>query len=120
MRIHDSDGDYEVALQDRPALALRERAHLFVSVHADSFKTSRPRGASLYVLRTRVAQNETEKWSEQNHNREAWVGGVSAWVNSKCFDNPNDYLFLNERARDFVLESSVDMGEAVLREMSEH
>ena len=112
------DGDYEVALEDRPALALRERAHLFVSVHADSFRTSRPRGASLYVLRTGVAQDEHEKWSEQNHNRQAWVGGVSAWVNSKCFDNPNDYLFLNERARDFVLESSVIIGEAVLAEMS--
>ena len=112
------DGDYEVALEARPALALRERAHLFVSVHADSFRNSRPRGASLYVLRPGVAQDEHEKWTQQNNNRADWIGGVSAWVNSKCFDNPSDYLFLNERAGDFVLESSVSIGRTVLREMS--
>ena len=111
-------GDYEVPLKTRRNIALRERAHLFVSIHADSFKRPQPRGASVYVLDKGKAQTELDRWSVSNENRADWAGGVASWVNSECFDEPAQYTFLNERARDVVLEDSVAIGKSVLGELS--
>ena len=112
------DGDYEVPLNTRRNIAMRERAHVFVSVHADSVSRPGPRGGSVFVLDNGKAVSELNKWHVQNENRSDWVGGVASWVNSECFDEPNQYRFLNEMPRDFVLDSSVAIGKSVLQEMS--
>ena len=111
-------GDYEVTLNMRRNIALKERAHLFVSIHADSFKNSRPRGVSAYVLDGGKAQTELDRWTVENENRADWVGGVASWVNSECFEEPDHVLFLNELAGDHVLDSSVTVGKSVLTELS--
>ena len=113
------DADYEVTLETRRNIALRERAHLFVSIHADSFKNSQPRGGSVFILGTGVAESELAKWFQQNENRADWTGGVATWVNSKCFDDPEQYRFLNNLASDAVIENSVEMGKSVLYFMSQ-
>ncbi|MCY4143122.1 MAG: N-acetylmuramoyl-L-alanine amidase [Gammaproteobacteria bacterium] len=112
------DGDYEVPLVTRRNIALGQRAHLFVSIHADSFKRPGPRGVSVYVLDSGKAQTELDRWSVENENRADWRGGVASWVNSDCFEEPDQYKFLNERARDVVLDSSVSVGKSVLAELS--
>lgn len=112
------DGDYEVPLNTRRNIAMRERAHVFVSVHADSVNRPGPSGGSVFVLDNGKAVSELNKWHVQNENRSDWVGGVASWVNSECFDEPNQYRFLNEMPRDFVLDSSVAIGKSVLQEMS--
>lgn len=112
------DGDYEVPLVTRRDIGLRERAHLFVSIHADSFTSPRPRGASVFVLATGRAQRELDRWQASNEQREEWTGGVASWVNSQCFDDPRHYSFLNTLATDAVLENSVAIGKSVLSHMS--
>lgn len=112
------DGDYEVPLNTRRNIAMMERAHVFVSVHADSVNRPGPKGGSVFVLDNGKAVSELNKWHVQNENRSDWVGGVASWVNSECFDEPNQYRFLNEMPRDFVLDSSVAIGKSVLQEMS--
>lgn len=112
------DGDYEVPLNRRRSIAMKERAHVFVSVHADSVNRPGPRGGSVFVLDNGKATTELNKWHVQNENRSDWVGGVASWVNSRCFEEPNLYRFLNEMPRDFVLDSSVAIGKRVLQEMS--
>ncbi len=111
-------GDYEVTLDSRRNHALRERAHLFASIHADSFTRPGPRGASVFVLDNSRAQTELDNWAEENENRSDWQGGVSSWVNSKCFDDPEQYRFLNDLASDAVLDHSVDLGKSVLESLS--
>ena len=111
--------DYEVPLETRRNIALRERAHLFVSIHADSFKNSKPRGGSVFILGSGNAESELSKWFRQNENRADWVGGVATWVNSECFDDPDQYRFLNDLAADAVIESSVELGKSVLYFMSQ-
>ena len=111
--------DYEVPLETRRNIALRERAHLFVSIHADSFKNSQPRGGSVFILGSGNAESELSKWFRQNENRSDWVGGVATWVNSECFDDPEQYRFLNDLAADAVIESSVELGKSVLYFMSQ-
>ncbi|MCY3884781.1 MAG: N-acetylmuramoyl-L-alanine amidase [Gammaproteobacteria bacterium] len=112
------EGDYEVPLNTRRNIAMKERAHVFVSVHADSVNRPGPRGGSVWVLDNGKATTEINKWNVQNENRSDWIGGVASWVNSRCFDEPNQYRFLNEMPRDFVLDSSVAIGKSVLQEMS--
>lgn len=112
------EGDYEVSLNHRRNIAMMERAHVFVSVHADSVNRPGPRGGSVWVLDNGKATTELNKWHVQNENRSDWVGGVASWVNSRCFDEPDQYRFLNEMPRDFVLDSSVTIGKSVLQEMS--
>lgn len=111
--------DYEVPLETRRNIALRERAHLFVSIHADSFKNPQPRGGQVFILGSGNAESELAKWFQQNENRADWTGGVATWVNSKCFDDPEQYRFLNNLAADAVIENSVEMGKTVLNFMAQ-
>jgi N-acetylmuramoyl-L-alanine amidase len=56
------DGDYFVPLEKRYAKARDEKADLFVSIHADAFKTEDARGSSVWVLSPRGATNEASRW----------------------------------------------------------
>jgi N-acetylmuramoyl-L-alanine amidase len=53
------NGDYYIALRDRVRIAREQRADLFVSVHADAFKSPHPSGASVYALSDRGATSES-------------------------------------------------------------
>ncbi len=70
------DGDYYVALRDRIRVAREQRADLFVSVHADAFKTPSVSGASVYTLSDRGATRETARWLAEKENRADLIGGV--------------------------------------------
>ncbi len=71
------DGDYFVPLEKRYAKARDEKADLFVSIHADAFKTEDARGSSVWVLSPRGATNEASRWLADRENRADLVGGVS-------------------------------------------
>src|ERR1700754_1986571 len=71
------DGDYFVPLEKRYAKARDEKADLFVSIHADAFKTSDAMGSSVWVLSPRGATNEAARWLADRENRADLVGGVS-------------------------------------------
>jgi len=71
------DGDYFVPLRERIERARRQRADLFVSVHADAFKNQRARGSSVYVLSPRGASDEASRWLAERENAADLVGGVS-------------------------------------------
>lgn len=69
-------GDYYVALRDRIHTAREQRADLFVSVHADAFKSPNVSGASVYTLSDRGASSETARWLAEKENRTDLIGGV--------------------------------------------
>ncbi|HEX7035295.1 MAG TPA: N-acetylmuramoyl-L-alanine amidase [Pseudomonadales bacterium] len=71
-------GDYYIALRDRIRLAREQRADLFVSVHADAFKSPNVAGASVYTLSDRGATSETARWLAEKENRSDLIGGVGA------------------------------------------
>jgi N-acetylmuramoyl-L-alanine amidase len=70
-------GDYYIGLRNRTLLARKYNADLFISVHADAFRTSQPRGASVFALSQRGATSETARWLAQTENRSDLTGGVS-------------------------------------------
>ena len=70
-------GDYYIPLRDRFEKARKHRADLFVSVHADAFKNSRPEGASVFVLSRRGASSEYARRIAASENNSDLVGGVT-------------------------------------------
>ncbi|KAA1176439.1 AMIN domain-containing protein [Marinobacter salinexigens] len=70
-------GDYYIGLRNRTLLARKHNADLFVSVHADAFRTPQPKGASVFALSQRGATSETARWLAQSENRSDLTGGVS-------------------------------------------
>ena len=111
-------GDYEVPLKARRSFAESMRAHLFVSIHADAFKTPRVRGASVWMLSTRKAEDELSRWLLENENRSDWVGGVADWVNTGCFENQEVKRevakLLGDKARDATMIWSHQVARSIL------
>jgi N-acetylmuramoyl-L-alanine amidase len=71
------DGDYFIPLRARMERARRERADLFVSIHADAFRTSQARGATVYVLSQKGASDEASRRLAERENASDLIGGVS-------------------------------------------
>ncbi len=69
-------GDYYLGLRKRMQLARKNRADLFISIHADAFRDSRVRGASVYTLSQRGASSEAARWLAERENSADLVGGV--------------------------------------------
>jgi N-acetylmuramoyl-L-alanine amidase len=70
-------GDYYVPLRDRFEKARAHRADLFVSIHADAFRDSRPEGSSVFVLSRRGASSEYARRIAASENNSDLVGGVT-------------------------------------------
>lgn len=70
------DGDYFVSLRNRVLRARQANADLFVSIHADGWKTPRARGASVWVLSERGASSEMGRWLASRENSADLIGGV--------------------------------------------
>lgn len=70
------DGDYYIGLRQRTLLARDQKADFFVSVHADAFKSQRPKGSSVFALSKSGATSETAKWLAASENRSDLIGGV--------------------------------------------
>jgi len=69
-------GDYYLTLRQRTEVARRQRADLFVSIHADAFVRSSARGASVYTLSEKGASSETARWLAEKENASDLIGGV--------------------------------------------
>lgn len=69
-------GDYFVNLNKRSNIARSSKSHLLVSVHADSFRSPKPRGGSVFVLNTRRANTEISRWVEKHEEQSELLGGA--------------------------------------------
>ncbi|MDX5152114.1 MAG: N-acetylmuramoyl-L-alanine amidase [Acidiferrobacterales bacterium] len=105
-------GDYYVSLRNRTKLARNANADLFVSIHADAFRRSSARGASVYALSKRGASSETARWLANKENAADLVGGAS--INEREDDVASVLL---DMQMDKTLEFSLNFGSEVLREM---
>lgn len=70
-------GDYYVGLKKRRSLARDLQADLFVSIHADAFKSPKARGSSVYILSQRGASSTFASFLAQRENAADLVGGTS-------------------------------------------
>ncbi|MGI1679151.1 MAG: N-acetylmuramoyl-L-alanine amidase [Cellvibrionaceae bacterium] len=110
-------GDYYIELKKRPALARAMRADLFVSVHADAFRNSGARGASVYALNRRGAKatSDTARYLAQKENKADLIGGVGN-VNLKDKDETLAGVLV-DLSMTHTLSSSLEVGQNVLSSM---
>lgn len=107
------DGDYYVDHRERIAIARRNKADLFVSVHADSVKDRRAKGASVYALSLKGATDEAAMRLAQRENAADLVGGVS-------LAGKDDVLasVLLDLSQNAALGASLDVGAKILDELA--
>lgn len=108
-------GDYYISLQDRTVRARSARADLFVSVHADAFKSAKVRGASVYVLSGKGASSEAARWLAEKENRSDLIGGVGD-VTLAGKDNTLKEVLI-DMSTHANRSLSIDVGGAVLNEL---
>ena len=70
-------GDYKVKLRKRMEIARKAKADLFISIHADAFKSAKVKGASVFTISRRGASSEAARWLAKHENAVDLVGGVS-------------------------------------------
>ncbi|UDL06554.1 N-acetylmuramoyl-L-alanine amidase [Marinobacter sp. CA1] len=110
-------GDYYIDLRSRTLLARRHNADLFVSVHADAFRTPQPRGASVFALSQRGATSETARWLARSENRSDLIGGSGG----VSLDGKDDTLagVLLDLSMTASINASIGVGDYVLRELDD-
>lgn len=102
--------DVYIDHRQRAAIARRNKADLFVSIHADAVDDHRANGASVYALSLKGASDEAAHQLAKREN--ASVGGVS--LNDKDDDLAYVLLDLSQNAS---LSASLEVGNTVAREM---
>ena len=105
-------GDYYIGLRNRTILARKYNADLFVSVHADAFRTPQPKGASVFALSQRGATSETARWLANSENRSDLIGGAGGL----SLDGRDDMLagVLLDLSMTASINASLGVGSSVL------
>ena len=70
------NGDYFISVPQRSEIARKYKANYLVSIHADSSETPNLRGASVWVLSNRRANDEMGQWLEDHEKRSELLGGA--------------------------------------------
>ncbi len=109
------DSDYYVGLRDRTRKARKAGADLFVSIHADAFRNSAARGASVWTLSSRGASSEMGRWLAGSENSADLIGGVG----SLSKDNGSDLLegVLLDMSMSSSISHSREVGGYIQKEM---
>jgi len=78
-------GDYYIPLTKRITIAQREKATMFISIHADSVESISAKGASIYTLSEKGNNSQLAKQLEQSENSVDQFGGVETVIDSDQF-----------------------------------
>ncbi len=108
-------GDYYIPLRGRLGIARKDKADLFISIHADAFKKRSSHGVSVFALSQRGASSEAARWLAARENYSE-LGGLdlndlydrSAVVRSVLLD-------LSQTA---TISASLRFGSKVLKQLS--
>ncbi|MGB5352146.1 MAG: N-acetylmuramoyl-L-alanine amidase [Woeseia sp.] len=107
------DRDVYIDHRERSEIARRNKADLFISVHADAVDDPKPKGASVYVLSLKGASDEAAKRLAERENASALVGGVSLADKDKVLAS-----VLLDLSQNAALSASLDVGDKVIDELA--
>jgi N-acetylmuramoyl-L-alanine amidase len=99
-------GDYYLPHRKRTDLARMQRADLFVSVHADGFKSPKAKGASVWVLNLHGAKSEVARWMQMQEEKSELLGGVDSSVVLSNYDNSVKSVLLDLQMENSITEST--------------
>ena len=103
------DSDRFLPLRRRVATARKARADLFVSLHADSYKSPRVGGASVYALSLHGASSEAARLIAHRENASDLIGGIS-------LEDKDDLIasVLLDLSQTATIQDSLELGQKVL------
>jgi N-acetylmuramoyl-L-alanine amidase len=106
------EGDRYVVLRNRVKKAREMQADLFLSLHADSFKSPRVQGASVYALSLSGASSEAARWIAAKENASDLIGGIS-------LDDKDDLIasVLLDLSQTATIQDSLELGADVLKKL---
>jgi N-acetylmuramoyl-L-alanine amidase len=106
--------DYFIPLKRRYQIAREQNADMFVSIHADAFKSGDAKGSSVWVLSPRGKTSEAARWLADRENRADLIGGVS-------LDDKDDSLaaVLLDLQQGYALQASESIAGNVLRALGQ-
>ncbi|PLV62877.1 AMIN domain-containing protein [Erwinia sp. E602] len=103
--------DVFIPLKVRVAKARKQRADLFISIHADAFTSRAARGSSVFALSTKGATSTAARFLAQTQNESDLIGGVSMsgdrYLDSTMFD----------MVQSLTINDSLKFGKEVLSRM---
>lgn len=100
--------DLFIPLTVRVAKARKQRADLFVSIHADAFTSRAARGSSVFALSTKGATSAAAKYLAKTQNKSDLIGGVG-----KSGDNYLDRTMF-DMVQSATIADSLKFGKEVL------
>lgn len=107
------DRDVFIPLNKRAGLAVKHRAHLFVSIHADAWTSPSAEGSSVFTLSVGGASSLQARWLAQSQNRSDAIGGtVFSDVSQSARGTVVDML------AEMKLRYGIELGDAVLEELA--
>lgn len=107
------NGDYLVEHRDRMEIARRNKADLFISIHADAVDDRRAKGASVYALSLKGASDEAAKRLAQRENATSHVGRISL-----ADKDPVLASVLLDLSQNAALSASLDIGSSIIGQLA--
>jgi len=106
------DADRYVSLRNRVKKAREVEADIFVSLHADAFRKSHVKGASVYALSLSGASSEAARWAAKKENASDLIGGIS-------LDDKDDLIasVLLDLSQTATIQDSLELGSDVLSQI---
>ncbi len=108
------NNDTFIPLRERVLIARRQKADMFISVHADA-GSAKADGASVYILSTSGASSEAARLLARAENQSDLIGGVK--ISDKDDAIASMLLDLSQEA---TIESSNALGKHLLKNLSRH
>jgi N-acetylmuramoyl-L-alanine amidase len=106
-------GDYFVPLRKRLELAHEAQADFFMSIHADSYRSSDAKGATVYVVSDKAASDEASLLLAQRENSADLIGGVSLADKDKLLAR-----VLLDLSQNAAISASMAAGQRLIKHMS--
>jgi N-acetylmuramoyl-L-alanine amidase len=104
--------DAFVSLRERTEIARRAEADFFVSIHADAYRNTTARGATVYVLSPKGASDEAGRRLAERENGADLIGGVS--LADQESDIASVILDITQTA---AISASISAAEDIMREL---
>ena len=104
--------DQYIVLRKRVEKARSHQADLFVSLHADAYKSPRVEGASVYALSLNGASSEAARWIAEKENASDLIGGIS-------LDDKDDLIasVLLDLSQTATIQDSLELGSEILNHL---
>ncbi len=107
-------GDYYVNLNRRTEIARQKRVDFLISIHADAFHTSKPKGSSVWLVSNKRVETEMSRWLVNREKNSELLGGGGGTIKTTQDNN------LAFTLADLSKEHSLEVSRAVANNVLQH